>query len=88
MGMFDTVDFECPNCHQQLQVQSKAGPCNLGTYYEKAVPLSIASDLNGDKEECPGCHTKLVLKLKSSNTVPMHLVPAKYVQDDDEDEEY
>jgi hypothetical protein len=84
MGMFDTVHFNCPSCNKLMEVQTKAGDCNLRIYHSDEVPLGIADDLNGDKEECGNCHTKLVIKLRTSNRAPLFMMPAIYC-DDDED---
>lgn len=46
MGMFDTITFNCPNCREPLEAQSKGGDCILNTYDHTAVPLDVATDAN------------------------------------------
>lgn len=55
MGMYDTVDFCCPNCGRSVQEQSKAGDCTLSTYPEHRIPQDIAEDLMGRLVCCYHC---------------------------------
>ena len=52
MGMFDTVEFECPRCGTAISVQSKAGECALMSIDPMVTPLSIAGDLIGETVHC------------------------------------
>jgi len=56
MGLFDIVKFWCPRCQEKIEVQSKAGDCELHEYFS-AAPASIAGDLNGEYVYCEGCNT-------------------------------
>lgn len=55
MGMFDTVVARCPECGQELEFQSKAGPCDLKRYKSTSVPPEIACSLSGDTMSCSKC---------------------------------
>ena len=61
MGMFDTVKFECPNCHKPIDIQSKAGICGLNDYRWTKVPIAIVADMMGDRPICEHCQSKLVI---------------------------
>jgi len=52
MGMFDEVKVPCPKCGEINYVQSKAGPCSLGSYEADRVPTMIAWDLDGTLVGC------------------------------------
>lgn len=52
MGVYDSVWFPCPICGTEIEFQSKAGSCCLGNYHSRSVPVAIASDLMGEREEC------------------------------------
>jgi len=44
MGMFDSVWFNCPNCGERMEAQSKGGECYLNNYTPEAVPMDVALD--------------------------------------------
>ena len=59
MGMFDSIKFNCPNCGEELEAQSKSGACILGVYPPTEVPLDVAYDANRHAPiECDKCHKK------------------------------
>lgn len=65
MGMFDRIWFKCPKCEDNLEAQSKAGPCVLADHQEAAVPPEIATDLQGQQLWCEHCqcsYTIVMLK--------------------------
>jgi uncharacterized protein YbaR (Trm112 family) len=64
MSSFDTVVGHCPHCAHPLEVQSKAGDCELITYSTAGVPAEIAHDLEGVGGLCSNCRKpwKLVCK--------------------------
>lgn len=70
MGMFDSVNFACPKCRSIVEVQSKAGGCNLRTYSSQNVPAVIAADLSGDTVQCPSCNETWQVH----SSVPKHVV--------------
>lgn len=46
MGMYDTIIFNCPDCGEEINAQSKSGYCNLKTYPFNCVPSDVAVDAN------------------------------------------
>ena len=67
MGMYDTVRFECPNCHKYLYEQSKAGKCGCTGYDRKSVPIEIAKSLEDDVISCDGCGKSYKMQIKPPN---------------------
>lgn len=63
MGMFDSVNVECPSCKHPVEFQSKAGECSLIEYGQHSVPLGIAEDLDGEHKCCQNCGTELVIEI-------------------------
>jgi len=55
MGMFDSILFDCPNCGNKIEDQSKAGDCNLDYYNQDEAPAIIAADCLGDRVVCQKC---------------------------------
>lgn len=45
MGMFDRINFKC-ECGNEIEAQSKSGPCLLDSYDHTAVPDDVAQDAN------------------------------------------
>jgi len=66
MGMFDTLNFKCPNCGENVKSQSKYGPCMMEDYNINNVPLKILADLQERPEElwCEYCNTDLVMEIQ------------------------
>ena len=61
MGMFDSIYVSCPTCDEQIEFQSKAGPCDLKRYHYKNVPAAIAMSISGETEICKYCNDKVTL---------------------------
>ena len=55
MGMFDSVFFYCSKCGESMEVQSKAGDCDLKRYRNDSVPTNIAIDIKGETVICESC---------------------------------
>ena len=52
MGMFDSVFVTCPQCGEEVEFQSKGGPCEMQSIRDLSnVPIDIASRL-GRAEWC------------------------------------
>lgn len=76
MGMFDSVYFNCPNCDNTIEEQSKAGECILMNYGQSEVPVNIANDIIGTAVYCDKCNKsfKIVSNVKEIPlTVPLRL---------------
>jgi len=72
MGMYDTVNAVCPKCGKFVSFQSKAGDKLLDTYYTRAIPLTIAIDLDGACKTCTNCGEMVILCLENEKaTVAM-----------------
>lgn len=52
MGMFDWVTIKCRSCGKELNLQSKAGECDLTVYRLDTVPKEIAADIIGESINC------------------------------------
>lgn len=48
MGLFDSVDIECPVCGKTIEFQSKAGDCDMTIYSLDDAPDSILFDIMND----------------------------------------
>jgi hypothetical protein len=60
MGMFDSFLHRCPKCGEDIDWQSKAGPCKLENYRldTNPPPPKVAGDLDGQCATCSKCgHT-------------------------------
>lgn len=68
MGCYDTIYFNCPECGEGIEAQSKSGDCLLDTYHHTEVPIDVAQDCNRHAPfECSNC--KKHWKFKDSPTV-------------------
>lgn len=74
MGMFDSVTFNCPRCRKAVEVQSKAGKCELAEHTSDAVPLAIAANIAGSHVWCEPCNERwTVVSINAPPTVVMRL---------------
>lgn len=62
MGMFDFVWVNCPICGEELEFQSKSGPCELKNYQLHNAPLGVQSSLIDDGVFCSNCQKMIVIK--------------------------
>ena len=76
MGLFDTVNFWCPQCRAKIEVQSKAGSCLLAEIDERQVPLDIAADIEGEEAWCKDCDGpfEVVRDERPPTTIGMYLL--------------
>lgn len=63
MGMFDSVDVQCPKCESMIEFQSKAGECLLNNYSLYNAPPEVLEDISRDIEVCPNCKSAVGIKL-------------------------
>lgn len=61
MGCPDYVRVACPMCKEQITFQSKAGQCSCLDFSLDSVPVSIATDLDGEQKVCSNCDTTVTL---------------------------
>lgn len=71
MGCPDYIHTTCPKCQAAVKFQSKAGECKCRDYTIDAVPMEIASDLNGETIVCEGCGT--TVKISIPTTTPTRI---------------
>lgn len=55
MGMFDSVILVCPLCKQDVEAQSKSGPCMLKKYTIQDAPISVLENCEAWCETCQRC---------------------------------
>jgi transcription elongation factor Elf1 len=55
MGMFDTVEFNCPHCGKALSIQSKAGPRELREFTLDNAPVEVLQDICSESKLCKRC---------------------------------
>jgi predicted RNA-binding Zn-ribbon protein involved in translation (DUF1610 family) len=73
MGMFDSVLFECPECGNTIEEQSKAGNCHLDRFDQSGVPINIAVSIEGDMVYCAECSNSFIIKAPIPTTVSLIL---------------
>lgn len=76
MGMFDTVIFGCPNCGKHVEIQTKAGKCNLGKIPCYEIPIEIALSIEGEYVRCENCDNSFQIKKAEEpiTTIGMRLI--------------
>ena len=78
MGLFDSVNLFCPHCAAPIELQSKAGACNLENHWHLSVPAEIAQDLDGEPVTCRECKCSWVAFDPFARALhQIHLVPVK-----------
>lgn len=83
MGCFDTIILRCPSCRSRMEIQSKAGPCNLDTYTLSSCPPAILGDLHDYTDQCVNCNRSFVIKVQCLATVE----DSRDVEDSPEDDD-
>jgi len=87
MGMFDSVFGCCPHCQQQVELQSKAGDCELKKYSIADIPPEVAIDLTNNFNDfntiCENCDGHFVFEL----IAPIARVSARLVKKKDQADE-
>jgi len=64
MGMYDSVNFSCPHCGGNIEVQSKAGDCFLASYSPNKIPWDIAQDIEAEECRCSQCSMPWVVETR------------------------
>lgn len=80
MGMYDTIYFNCPNCGEELCCQSKSGKCELNTYPNTAVPISVAYDANRHTPVTCKCGKSYIFDTSILNDITLINLPIKEVR--------
>jgi hypothetical protein len=73
MGLYDTVNFRCPNCNNRIEVQTKAGACDLREFFSGSVPMDIAASLRDDDLGCEPCGKIWRVRVDAPPTVRLYL---------------
>lgn len=78
MGMFDSLNTNCPKCGSELEFQSKSGECCL-TNYNKKFPLSaqVAVGMDRDIVRCQFCNKRIRLECNLPLNVKFKLIITK-----------
>lgn len=74
MGMFDSLYVKCPKCGEELEFQSKSGPCAMYVFRKRDLPISVALDLNGNIVRCQFCNSRIKMKVKIPKKVDFRLI--------------
>ena len=77
MGMYDTIEFRCPNCQGEVEEQVDYGECDLAHYPENAVPIDIAQGLVGKCLRCYHCGSECLVE---GETEPPRVVSLRLVR--------
>ena len=64
MGMFDTVVVKCPHCVEDVEMQTKTGPCVLDVYTIDNLEMSVAVGVIG-VNHCHNCHGAFKIELET-----------------------
>jgi predicted RNA-binding Zn-ribbon protein involved in translation (DUF1610 family) len=64
MGMFDTVYVECPGCGEEVEMQTKTGPCLLGQYSLDSAPPEVLLGVANEPECCPECFEEFIIRAR------------------------
>ena len=83
MGIYDSVQVNCPHCNGQNEIQSKHGECELRTFHQDAVPVAIAGWLHNATQRCEECKRPFHLRMTGPPMVPLISVPDTETEDED-----
>jgi len=61
MGVYDTINFKCPECCNIVEIQTKVIPSSMHEYDESNVPDVLAEAIKGNTEYCPHCGDRFVI---------------------------
>jgi hypothetical protein len=64
MGCYNTIFFNCPDCGNKLEVQSKSGDCSLSDYEFEDAPLRDLTDIENEIVTCYKCNRTYKIKLQ------------------------
>lgn len=65
MGVFNSVLVRCPECAEDLELQSKAvDGCRVyNAHTAVALPQPIAEDISGEQVYCPHCQRTFTVRV-------------------------
>lgn len=82
--MFDSVFFECPECGEEFEEQTKAGPCLMYRFYPDSVRTDVALAFKNKRVGCPGCKSIFKAEVNAPRKVSIDLI----LIDESDDEMY
>lgn len=67
MGLYDSVNVNCWQCGEVIELQSKSGNCIMNTYTLNDVPPDVIGGLAGEEGVCPKCGSgyKIVVRVSA-----------------------
>lgn len=74
MGMYDSLYVDCPQCGNELEFQSKSGPCALLSCKKNSLGPDIAIGMNWDIVRCEFCNKRIQLVCKIPQKVKFDLI--------------
>lgn len=77
MGMYDSLNVDCPKCGKELEFQSKSGACALYNYEKDNLPPDVAIGMNGDVVRCQFCKKRIQLICEIPDSVKIKLIISK-----------
>lgn len=83
MGMFDTLVIKCPSCNEDVEEQTKSGPCMLYTYEWENCSDNMKYGFTG-RHRCYHCKSEFEVKVKTRPTFEVRLL----TQDEIDKENY
>lgn len=72
MGVFDSVYVPCVKCKNEIEFQTKSGPCAMLRFGLDVAPYDVMLDINRHgAHSCRTCDTKVVVGIRDGRFVPM-----------------
>ena len=69
MGMFNVIKWNCPNCQNENQTQTKSGSCNMEEFDLNNAPLRDLAEISTEKN---------IFRIFPRISDPFFLQPAKH----------
>ena len=80
MGMFDSVNAECPACNSNIEYQTKANEDpQLDHFTVQDAPTHILTDVLNSPEKCRNCGSWVVLYDPKFHPIPPRPVPSALI---------
>lgn len=76
--MFDSIWFDCENCGESIEAQTKSGGCNLDNFDYTDVPAIVAEDRNRHSPyKCKQCGAEYEFEEEPLKRVCLKLIRLK-----------